>query len=1756
VRESLKRMLSLLLVLALCLTMAPMAAADETEEAELLTDAPAPAISDTASVTITTDDGPFVLTTSKVVPESRYGSYLAAMVDTTGITEDSNWKISVDITDRTEWVYENRIQQCSWYLEEFPYGWQTVTFTVTDSTNAVIGSDELDLYFATQAEYPITDADIDRGRVAEVVTAGVIEVSASVQLAAGDGFVEGTEVTAELLDSTGRVVGETMQGRADELQSTTVEDSRFAAFFQDYVPYEAVCLSAYAMIYCGSALENGLYSLRLTNESGGTKMISNWIEVKSDLIADVYSGYNGYLSYDEETSVAGAVVRIQNGDPADFKVWLMQPGSTEPVAVSTSYRPIEPKTSHSEMQVQYYIPFDRADLSQVDEDALLEQFLQEHGIDDVSDMTEMHWAEFEALKAEMGGSTSLYDLTLKLVATNGRTVTGETETRFDSYSNGFVDNLSVFTNHFYANALLYIDGLDAGDTYKVELVKSNAVLGEAVFEVQEGQDCFDVEFRDAEGSLVQLEPYGQYQVRLYNKNYNGSWNFYVQTQLYNRNVDEIYAMSLMSAEDTVVLDVTQANVSLSGDRLSCYFRGESDVLAGLESGNYTLHLTPAGSDTAIVLDKKTYQMTGVDSGRAYIYFTPDEPLADGVYWAELHSGNKTVVDADGEKLFADYSVSVSSIPEGNRWNDSFMDSPLRLFYGARWLNAGPNDAVTLEFYAVGNRTATPDYTIDMGEDDLDWEHYRLTEEDVTALGRGQYQLILWVGDTPVAVEEYNYWVNDEWIDQDRSFYWQNGDYQYFDVSVASAIADQADVNLLASYGGARTDGALRAYSEVYVDITPKSGNILKYITVNGDPIQGRSFLLTEDDTVVSAVFEEAEKYSITTNIYDSDAYMTIRPDMASVKTNVTEAVEGETITLTVEPAEGYLLERASCGQVSLTKVEDGKWTFKMPDADVTINVYMRAKKNLSVNLYSSEGGTLTCSPMEGIMEGDTITLTATPNEGYSLVSLTASYNDSINSGYYNLNLVDTPTTAAFTQEITLPATYVEIRAQFAAMEEYKISSLLNDGGTVTLDKTTAYPGDPITFTVNTPAHYKLQEDTLYVRYSMNSATQSLKPTKNADGTWSFAMPWADAVIYGDFVVSGPGGTVTNLEELNVALGSVHTLNAETGTVELIEHVLLEKPVVISGSTGILAAGNWSNYTIALDEDATDHTAAFVLEENGSMTLKAGNIYNYAGTNGAHGILVQGGDLTVMGYTNIYSGEATVMDTSAAIWVEDGSLTLKEDENDYYPSCYGQSCGDGIRITGGDVVVEMARADGGITYVESYDAGDLSLQGGEEIDWDPDAPGGSGIHVSDTGNLRIEDGMFISGLNQAGLKISKGDSETFTGTVEIKGGYCNCIVRGSSSHQTGYGAGLWVQNRAENLTITGGEYYTGSNYNRDESILLKNAVMADYLAPHYELWWVYDDASMDPNQSVYYNHAKVIPGESQVLAGTVEDKLAELEQIIDPEEKKNLVEEAKDAVADGMDDMNSEQKTEAMTNTALTEQIQKVEEQMVANDMAAAPVVSGEATDVIANAAITGALLNAQDTTQAVTLTVEESEEKEIPEGYQQDGVRLSLSLENVVDADTDVAGTQLNIPVVITLTLPETVNPAYVKILHCNAAGTYDELHFDVQKAENGSWLISFVADSFSDFILAEAIHAETTNTGVQVTVRHLHDENVTMACAVYDVDGKQLAVELLTAAELTAQEDQVSLTCDPGKAHSVKLFLLDGENAPAYEMETLVVTK
>ena len=187
-----------------------------------------------------------------------------------------------------------------------------------------------------------------------------------------------------------------------------------------------------------------------------------------------------------------------------------------------------------------------------------------------------------------------------------------------------------------------------------------------------------------------------------------------------------------------------------------------------------------------------------------------------------------------------------------------------------------------------------------------------------------------------------------------------------------------------------------AGTTVKLTATPEEGYTLDYFTLDGERINGDTFIMPARNVEVSAVFT-ANAYSITV----------VQPTGGTVSASATSATAGTTVKLTATPAEGYALD-----YFTLDGERINGNTFIMPARNVDVSAVFTANA-YSITVVQPANGTVSASKLSAFF-GEAVELTAVPDEGYELSHYVVN-GAANNGGTFTMPARDVIVTAVFTK---------------------------------------------------------------------------------------------------------------------------------------------------------------------------------------------------------------------------------------------------------------------------------------------------------------------------------------------------------------------------------------------------------------------------------------------------------------------------------------------------------------------------------------------------------------------------------------------------------------------------------------------------------------------------------------------------------------------------------------------------------------------
>ena len=221
---------------------------------------------------------------------------------------------------------------------------------------------------------------------------------------------------------------------------------------------------------------------------------------------------------------------------------------------------------------------------------------------------------------------------------------------------------------------------------------------------------------------------------------------------------------------------------------------------------------------------------------------------------------------------------------------------------------------------------------------------------------------------------------------------------WFAPSQYEGIMPNCDLHIMVSIKRAVRNVSVNVENSEHGDAFSISSNVdvgeRAYVIII--PHEGYRGVILNNGGVEDITWEDRDKFSfvmprkdvsLTVGFVESQRPITLTVGKHGTATiSHTKAEEGELITLTVKPDENYKLDKIT-GVEGLVDNGDGTYTFPMPFRDVKIAVSFKVQYHpVNLTVETGLGGTASVSH-EKAEEGDTVTLTCTPDEGYRIARI-------------------------------------------------------------------------------------------------------------------------------------------------------------------------------------------------------------------------------------------------------------------------------------------------------------------------------------------------------------------------------------------------------------------------------------------------------------------------------------------------------------------------------------------------------------------------------------------------------------------------------------------------------------------------------------------------------------------------------------------------------------------------------------------------
>lgn len=183
-----------------------------------------------------------------------------------------------------------------------------------------------------------------------------------------------------------------------------------------------------------------------------------------------------------------------------------------------------------------------------------------------------------------------------------------------------------------------------------------------------------------------------------------------------------------------------------------------------------------------------------------------------------------------------------------------------------------------------------------------------------------------------------------------------------------------------------------AGTKLRVDVTPDEGYYLDCIKVNGEPIEGNTFIVEGDGTISVVIKEKTatEKFKV--------EYSTAGGGSLTVKNGDVEVASGDevekgtTLTCQVSATDGYKLKTLTVNEVEMPTDAAGKFTVQVNEALVIKAVFEKEPSEFTVTIEQVENVSITLSAESigeiesgsAVAEGTVVTVTAISADGYEV----------------------------------------------------------------------------------------------------------------------------------------------------------------------------------------------------------------------------------------------------------------------------------------------------------------------------------------------------------------------------------------------------------------------------------------------------------------------------------------------------------------------------------------------------------------------------------------------------------------------------------------------------------------------------------------------------------------------------------------------------------------------------------------------------
>lgn len=372
---------------------------------------------------------------------------------------------------------------------------------------------------------------------------------------------------------------------------------------------------------------------------------------------------------------------------------------------------------------------------------------------------------------------------------------------------------------------------------------------------------------------------------------------------------------------------------------------------------------------------------------------------------------------------------------------------------------------------------------------------------------------------------------------------------------------------------------------VTVTVTPATGYKLKSLT--GVTLQEGKFTMPASDVTITVEFELIE-YTLSIKVDGGNGTATIEGDKTSATYN-------ETISVTVTPENGYVLNTVTVNGSTISGT-----SFNMPAGNVEIVVTFKVG-TVTASAGTCTNGSVSISPSGTVSYGATVTLTATPSTGYELDYFTANGEKIVGGG----------STYTVTSNVEFKAVFKAKSYTLTVQHKCGDTLLQTETLTMTFGTSTTVNAKTIEGYTATSSSISVTMDTegktVTVSYNKNSYTLTVQHIIQGDGS-AFATTETYTVAYGDKKTVNPVSLTAYNGLIKASEGSkTVTMGASNQTVTYAYSLDTTKKFSANTSTGaipVITAKTGFSVTYKI----TDDTAYSIGDWCKVFSIKNANVF--------------------------------------------------------------------------------------------------------------------------------------------------------------------------------------------------------------------------------------------------------------------------------------------------------------------------------------------------------------------------------------------------------------------------------------------------------------------------------------------------------------------------------------------------------------------